>query len=153
MRPRLVALALLAYPTLLSANANEPLVPLGAISGDEIPSPLTSVTGDAELGRLVFVEREQGHCVLCHQVDGLDAEFQGDIGPRLSDVGSRLTPGQIRLRIVDYQEVLSGALMPSYFRIHDLNQVEDHYEGKPMLTAQQIEDLVAWLSTLREDQD
>ena len=148
-----LSLAMLAGLTATSASASEPLVPANAISGDEIPSPLMSLTGDPDNGRLVFMDREQGHCVLCHKVEALEAGFQGDIGPNLTEVGDRLTTGQIRLRIVDYQEVLNGALMPSYFRIHDLNQVEAAYEGKPILSAQQVEDLVAWLSTLKEDQD
>ena len=150
---RALSLSMFAVLTTTSASASEPLVPANAVSGDEIPSPLMSFTGDPNNGRLVFTDREQGHCVLCHQVESLEAEFQGDIGPPLSDVGARLYPGQIRLRIVDYQEVLKGALMPSYFRIHDLNQVDAAYAGKPILSAQQVEDLVAWLSTLKEDHD
>ena len=153
MRRLAWSLAMFAVLTATSASASEPLVPANAISRDEIPSPLTTLTGDPDNGRLVFMDREQGHCVLCHKVEALEAEFQGDIGPDLTEVGDRLTAGQIRLRIVDYQEVLNGALMPSYFRIHDLNQVEAAYEGKPILSAQQVEDLVAWLSTLKEDHD
>jgi len=108
--------------------------------------PLTQSIGDGDEGMQVFQSREQGHCVLCHQIQNLNAEFQGNLGPDLTEVGARLTPGQIRLRIIDYERVLSGVTMPSYYRIHDLNQVGDDYENQSVLTAQQVEDLVAFLS-------
>jgi len=123
------------------------------IVGDAMPEPLTEVPSDAARGDRVFAERDQGHCVLCHIVSGLDVPFQGNIGPDLSQVGSRLSAGQLRLRIVDYQIVSPGALMPSYFRNHDLYQVQNDYLGETILSAQQVEDLVAYLSTLEGDVD
>ncbi|MEL6415310.1 MAG: sulfur oxidation c-type cytochrome SoxX [Pseudomonadota bacterium] len=116
------------------------------IVGDTIPAALSSESGIAERGQSIFVDRERGHCVLCHAIDELDAEFQGNVGPDLSTVGGRLSPGQLRMRIVDYQIVRPGTLMPSYYRIHDLYQVAEEYQDEPILTAQEVEDLVVYLS-------
>lgn len=116
-----------------------------SIVGDAVPASLTGAPGDAERGRAIFVSREEGHCVLCHQVEGLDAEFQGNVGPALTGVGSRLSAGQIRYRIIDAQRIWPDTVMPAYYRTHGLRQVEHGYEGAPALSAGQIEDLVAFL--------
>lgn len=129
---------------------NSALIDQDMIIGDSIEQPLVAAPGDPIRGERLFVDRDAGHCVLCHQVTGLDAEFQGDIGPDLSLVGARLSPGQLRLRIVDYQILRPGTLMPSYYRIHDLHQVEGTYSGVPILSAQNIEDIVAYLERLKD---
>jgi L-cysteine S-thiosulfotransferase len=126
------------------------LVAPNKIDVDSIPLPLADTLADAAHGKTLFVSRDGGHCVLCHQVAGLDAEFQGDVGPALTGIGSRLSPGQLRLRVVDYELVQPGVLMPSYYRSHDLYQVSDAHEGKPVLSADDVEDLVAYLSSLKE---
>lgn len=127
------------------------LVSPNQIDGDSIPLPLAETAADATRGEALFVSRDGGHCVLCHQVAGLDAEFQGDVGPALTGIGSRLSPGQLRLRVVDYELVQPGVLMPSYYRIHDLYQVSNAHEDKPALSAEDVEDLVAYLSSLKEN--
>ena len=144
IRASLIALVWLSA----CGNANNSLIQDGQIVGDTLPAPLTTAPADASRGEIVFFERDQGHCVLCHQVAGLEASFQGNIGPDLTAVGARLSPAQLRLRIVDYQIILPGALMPSYYRIHDLYQVQESHAGETILTAQQVEDLVAYLSQL-----
>lgn len=121
------------------------------IIGDAIPESLTGKPGDATRGKAVFAERDQGHCILCHRVESLDAPFQGNVGPDLTEVGDRLSSAQIRLRIADYQIVTPDALMPSYFRTEGLHQVGSEYVGKPALDAGSIEDLVAYLSDLEKD--
>ncbi|MHA7859043.1 MAG: sulfur oxidation c-type cytochrome SoxX [Henriciella sp.] len=125
------------------------LVSNSQVVGDTTPKALTAVPGDAERGSDIFVDRERGHCVLCHAIEGLEAEFQGNVGPDLSLVGDRLSAGQLRLRIADYQIVRPGTLMPSYYRIHDLYQVAEAYQDDPVLTAQEVEDLVSYLSERR----
>ncbi|MCA8899753.1 MAG: sulfur oxidation c-type cytochrome SoxX [Hyphomonas sp.] len=117
------------------------------IEGDAVPVSLSGEPGDAMRGQSVFASREEGHCVLCHRVDGLDAEFQGNVGPALTGIGGRLTAGQIRYRIIDAQQIWPDTVMPSYYRTSGLRQVGHAYEGKPTLSAQQIEDLVAYLSS------
>ena len=104
------------------------------------------------MGKTVFVDRDQGHCVLCHKIDGLDAEFQGNIGPDLSTVGDRLSPAQIRFRLVDLQSLMPDTVMPSYYRLHDLNQVQAQFQGQTILNAEQIEHLVAYLSSRKQEE-
>ena len=121
-------------------------------ANDSISAPLIELTTDqatAESGQAVFVEREDGHCVLCHQVESLNAPFQGDLGPALSDVGSRLSPGQIRFRLVDPSQLNPNTIMPSYFKTDHLRQLPDQYMGQPVLDARQIEQLVIYLTSLK----
>ncbi len=132
---------------------NAPLISGEKIVGDAIPLPLVDGGGDLDRGETLFAAREAGHCVLCHVVSGLDAEFQGTIGPDLTSVGDRLSLGQIRLRIVDYELVRPGTLMPSYYRTHDLYQVEAQYRDTPILSAQDIEDIVAYLGQRKVSPD
>jgi L-cysteine S-thiosulfotransferase len=108
---------------------------------------LAPAGGDAARGREIFLARDGGHCVLCHQVP--DAKLAGDVGPSLAGVGSRLTPGQIRLRIADITRVNPQSVMPTFHRSEGLKRVAPQYAGKPALGAQQVEDLVAYLGTLR----
>jgi L-cysteine S-thiosulfotransferase len=115
-------------------------------SADEMRTPLAPA-GDALRGREVFVSREGGHCVLCHAVPGVASA--GDIGPSLGGVGARLNAAQLRLRIADITRVKPDATMPSFHRTEGLNRVASRYAGQPALSAQQVEDLVAYLGTLR----
>ncbi|ABI78510.1 putative sulfur oxidation cytochrome SoxX [Hyphomonas neptunium ATCC 15444] len=117
------------------------------IEADSIPASLTGEAGSMAAGAAEFVSREGGHCVLCHAIEGLEAEFQGNVGPDLTGVGERLTPGQIRLRIVDAQRIWPDTVMPAYYRTGGLRQVGQEFDGRPALTAGQIEDLVAYLSS------
>lgn len=150
MRRHILGLCLIGAACGAPDNA---LIGLSDITADAIPNPLTSQPGDPDRGKVIFTDRDAGHCVLCHAVSELDVEFQGDIGPNLSSVGDRLSAGQLRLRIVDYQVVRPGTLMPSYYRIHDLHQVAEAYEGESILSAQDIEDIVAYLERQRMTQD
>ncbi|NQY98331.1 MAG: sulfur oxidation c-type cytochrome SoxX [Henriciella sp.] len=147
-------LASLAVIVIASCGASEtPLIQNSQITGDAIEQPLTAVPGDPESGQTLFTSRDEGHCVLCHQIDGLDAEFQGNVGPDLTLVGDRLSSSQLRLRIVDYQLVQPGALMPSYYRNHDLYQVGEAFRGETILSAQDVEDIVVYLSERKAKQD
>jgi sulfur-oxidizing protein SoxX len=106
-----------------------------------------AAAGDPAQGREVFASRDVGRCVLCHAAPGI--EFAGDVGPSLAGVGSRLTPGQIRLRIADITRVNPNTVMPTFHRVEGMVRVAPEYRGKPALDAQQVEDVVAWLETLR----
>jgi L-cysteine S-thiosulfotransferase len=103
--------------------------------------------GDAARGRDVFVAREGGHCVLCHRVPGV--AVAGDVGPALDGIGSRLSPGEIRYRVVDITRVNPEAVMPAFHRTEGLSRVAPAYTGRPVLDARQLEDLVAYLGSLR----
>lgn len=113
---------------------------------DSLDAPLAAA-GDPVRGREVFVSREGGHCVLCHGAPGI--AVAGNVGPPLADVGSRLSPAQIRLRIADITRVNPDAVMPVFHRTEGLHRVAPAYAGRPALSAQQVEDLVSWLGTLR----
>jgi sulfur-oxidizing protein SoxX len=112
---------------------------------DALNEPLAA-SGDPIRGRDVFVSRDGGHCVLCHSVPGV--EVAGNVGPSLAGVGSRLTAGQIRLRIADITRVNPKATMPAFHRLGG-ERVAPAYAGKTPLDGQQVEDLVAYLGTLK----
>ncbi|MCI3950893.1 MAG: putative cytochrome c, putative soxX protein [Burkholderiales bacterium] len=117
------------------------------VEADAIPERLAP-SGDAARGREVITGRD-GNCLLCHAVPAAGKRQMGDLGPALAGVGSRLSAGQIRLRIVDAMRLNPDTIMPSYYRVDGLNQVAEAWRGKPVLTAQQIEDAIAYLQTLR----
>jgi L-cysteine S-thiosulfotransferase len=120
------------------------------VVGDGIPRPLPgAAAGNAERGRALLVERGNANCVLCHAFPDPALRVAGDIGPSLAGVGRKLSPAQLRLRIADIQRLTPNAAMPSYYRVDALDRVAAAYRGKPVLDAQQVEDLVAYLETLR----
>ena len=120
------------------------------IVGDSIPLPLLDFRGDVGRGRAIVVERTIGNCLICHNVPEPNERFMGDVGPSLKGVGSRLTPGQIRLRMVDQTRINPASIMPPYHRTENLTRVPYRFRDRPALTAQQIEDVVAYLSTLKD---
>jgi len=103
--------------------------------------------GDPGRGHEVFVSREGGHCVLCHAAPGV--AVAGNVGPSLAGVGARLSPAQIRHRVTDITRVKPDAVMPAFHRTEGLERVAGAYAGKPVLDAQQVEDVVAFLAGLR----
>lgn len=118
------------------------------VEGDAIPASLGSATGDPARGREVMTGRD-ANCLLCHAVAETGVRFMGDIAPPLSGVGAHLSAGQLRLRIVDQSRLNPDTVMPSYYKVDGLVRVAPAYRGKPVLTAQQIEDVVAYLKTLK----
>lgn len=118
------------------------------VEGDAIPASLTFAAGDPARGRTVVMGRD-ANCLLCHAVPETGARFMGNIGPPLSGVGARLSAGQLRLRVVDPSRLNHDTVMPSYHRVAGLVRVAPAYQGKPVLTAGQIEDVVAFLQTLQ----
>lgn len=147
-----LAVVLLVVGLAADAAAAEdypPLLPESRFVGDTIPEPLTDAPGDAKRGRQVVLDREVGNCLICHHVPEPAERFQGELGPDLAGVGSRLTAAQLRLRIVDQSRINPRTLMPPYYRVDRLALVAEQYRGKPVLTAQQVEDVVAYLQTLR----
>jgi sulfur-oxidizing protein SoxX len=119
------------------------------ISGDRIETSLTGKPGNAEAGRAIVSNRQIGLCVLCHAGPFGDDHFQGSIGPNLAGVGSRLAQGQIRLRVADARHLNPDSVMPSYANTTGLNRVAPAFQGRPILSDAQIEDVVAYLATLR----
>jgi L-cysteine S-thiosulfotransferase len=118
------------------------------MSGGEIRQPLTNGMPDAERGRKVLVGRES-NCILCHAVPETGERFFGNLAPPLSGVGKRLTAAQLRARIVDPLYFNPESIMPAYYRVEGLNRVAEPLRGKPVLNAEQIEDVIAYLLTLQ----
>jgi L-cysteine S-thiosulfotransferase len=137
--------AALALPRPAGAEELRPYT----ISGDIIPESLTGVPGDAARGRALVLERSST-CILCHSGPFPEEKFQGDLAPSLAGAGSRWSTGQLRLRLVAASRLNPATIMPSYYRVDGLDRVGAAWRGKPILSAEQIEDIVAYLATLRE---
>jgi sulfur-oxidizing protein SoxX len=120
-----------------------------SVAGDAIPQPLAGAVGDPARGREIVASRQAGLCLLCHSGPFPEERFQGSIGPDLRGTGARFTPGQIRLRIADPARLNPKTLMPPYYKVEGLTRVAPAYRGKPILGAQQIEDVVAFLASLK----
>ena len=116
---------------------------------DSMPS-LTGTPGDPARGRAIVANRSLGLCLLCHSAPIPEERFQGNLAPSLADAGSRATTGQLRLRLVDPARLNPDTIMPPYYRVDGLNRVARNFQGKTILTAGQIEDVVAYLASLRE---
>ena len=132
-----------------AAVAEEGLRPF-AVVGDAIPQPLTESPGDAARGRAIVANRQVGLCLLCHSGPIPEERFQGNLAPSLEGAGLRSTPGRLRLRVVDARRLNPDTIMPPYYRTTGLQRVAKAFEGKTILTAEQIEDVVAYLATLKD---
>jgi sulfur-oxidizing protein SoxX len=120
-----------------------------AVVDDAIPQSLTGKPGSPARGRAIVMNRQVGMCLLCHTGPLPNERFQGNIGPDLAGAGSRWNEGQLRLRLVDASRINPATIMPPYYRIEGLARVAPPFRGKPILSAEQIEDVVAYLETLR----
>ena len=147
---RSVQIALLVAATFaLPGAAGAQALASYKVVGDGIPDSLTGAPGDAAQGRALVLDRSST-CILCHSGPFPETKFQGDLGPNLSSSGSRWTTSQLRLRIVDASLLNPATIMPSYYRTDGLVRVGANWRGKPILSAEQIEDIVAYLATLRD---
>lgn len=124
------------------------------VSGDGIEQPLDGHVGDPARGREIVSRREIGMCMLCHRApageDRPQAWQQGEIAGDLAGAGRRWTPAQLRLRVVDARRLHPDSLMPAFHRTEGLARVGDGWKDRPVLTAQQVEDVVAYLQTLKD---
>lgn len=141
----MAALGLLAA---FAAPANAELMRYKVV-GDAIPASLTGATGDAARGRAIVANRNVGLCLLCHSGPFPEDRFQGNMAPDLNGAGARWSEGQLRLRIVDARKLNANSIMPPFYRVDHLTRVPEAYRDKPVLTAAQIEDVVAYLMTLK----
>jgi len=144
----------LAFLVAVSAAGSGAAAPPGVIPyeviRDSIPASLTGKPGDAARGRAIVVSRQTGLCLLCHSGPFPEERMQGTLAPSLAGTGSRNSVGQLRLRIVDAGKVNPNTIMPPYYRTEGLTRVAPSYINKPILSADQIEDVVAFLATLKE---
>ena len=144
-----IALSAVASGSGCHAYAQDALRPY-AIAGDTIPASLTGAKGDPVRGLAIVVNRQLGLCLLCHSGPFPTERFQGTIGPDLTGAGARWSEGQLRLRMVDATRLNPDSIMPPYYRVDRLTRVAPAFLGKPVLSAEQIEDVVAYLATLRD---
>jgi len=121
-----------------------------AAQQDSIPYSLSGQPGDPARGRAIVANRTVGLCLLCHSGPIPEERFQGNLAPSLEGAGLRSTPGQLRLRLVDARRLNPDTIMPPYYRTDGLTRVARNFQGKTILTAQQIEDVVAYLATLKD---
>ena len=133
-----------------AAGAEDGLRPYTVV-GDAIPASLTGAPGDPGRGKAIVTSRQTGLCLLCHSAPLPEEKFQGTIGPDLQGSGSRYSEGELRLRIVDSRRLNPDTIMPSYYRLDGLERVAPAFRGKTVLSAEQIEDVVAFLKTLRDE--
>jgi L-cysteine S-thiosulfotransferase len=131
------------------------IVVVGSLVGvahgnDAIPESLTGAKGDPARGRAIVANRQVGLCLLCHSGPFPEERFQGNLAPDLAGAGTRWSEGQLRLRIVDSGRINPATIMPAYHRTEGLVRVAPAWRGKPVLSAEQIEDVVAFLMTLRD---
>ena len=119
------------------------------VVADGIPDPIAASPGDAARGRVLMLARDPANCLLCHAIPDPAVRFAGDIGPSLAGVGGRLSIAQLRLRVADIVRLNPATIMPSYYRVDGLSLVASAYRGKPILTPADVEDVVAYLATLK----
>lgn len=119
------------------------------VVGDGIPAPLTAAPGDAQRGRAIVASRQQGLCLLCHSGPFPEERAQGNLASNLEGAGRRWSDAQLRLRIVDARRLDPASLMPALHRTEGLERVGRAWVGKPILDAQQVEDVVSFLRTLQ----
>jgi sulfur-oxidizing protein SoxX len=120
------------------------------VAGDAIAQSLTGQPGDAARGRAIVLNRQVGLCLLCHSGPFPEERFQGNLAPSLAGAGSRWSEGQLRLRIVDAARLNPATIMPPYYRTEGLERVAKAFVGKTILSAAQVEDVIAYLATLKE---
>jgi|TARA_R110000851_G_scaffold21488_17_gene64445 sulfur-oxidizing protein SoxX len=142
----------------MSASAAEVAPTNVKFTDGAIAESLTGVAGDPVAGREVLGSRSLGNCVACHQVTDLsDVPFHGEIGPMLDGAGSRWSDAELRGIVANAKMMFPDSLMPSFYRTDGYTRPGNAFTGEaadstfgPLLTAQQVEDVVAYLATLKE---
>lgn len=142
-----------AMLVLASANAiqADELVAYEIVDEFSIPEPLTGKPGDADKGRETFINRKLGNCLGCHAVSELEAEpFHGAVGPPLDGVADRYEEGELRLQVINAKANNPDTIMPGFYVVEGLHRVAPDFAGKSILTADEVEDIIAYLMTLTE---
>ena len=134
----------MAVPAMALAQA-------GVVTGDAVPQSLTGSAGDAARGRAIITDRQKGFCLLCHSGPFGEEPLQGNLAPSLAGAGSRWNEGQLRLRLMDNKRINPESIMPAYHRIEGLNRVGPTWRDRPILSAAEIEDVLAFLMGLKSE--
>ncbi|MET0267726.1 MAG: sulfur oxidation c-type cytochrome SoxX [Duganella sp.] len=139
-----------ALATAMTMAAASAAAPPYLVQGDAIVLPLDGLRGDPARGRAIVANRQVGLCLLCHTGPIAEERFQGNLAPDLQGAGARWSAAQLRLRIVDSRHLNPETIMPSYYNSSGLERVAGAFQGQTIFSAQQVEDVVAWLATLKE---
>ena len=134
----------MAMPAMASAQS-------AMVTGDAVVQSLTGSAGDPARGRAIIADRQKGFCLLCHGGPFPEEPLQGNLAPSLEGAGSRWTEGQLRLRLMDNKRVNPESIMPAYHRIEGLNRVGSAWRERPILSADEIEDVLAFLMGLKAE--
>lgn len=128
------------------------------IQSKSITKPLTGKAGDPKRGEAIMINRKLGNCLACHHLSVFDEKAKtdpnkygdmGEVGPPLDGIAERYDEGQLRLLLVDAKQVYPDTIMPAFYKVEGLHRVLPEYEGKPILNAQEIEDVLSFLMTLK----
>ncbi len=112
---------------------------------------LTGVAGDAASGRKLFMNRKKGNCLACHvNSDMAEQTFHGEVGPELDGVADRWNTAELRGILVNSKNMFEGTIMPAFYRDSGYNRILKKFDGKTILSAQEVEDLLAYVMTLKE---
>ena len=136
----------------ISANAGEK-TKYKVVDDNSIPKSLTGKPGDPANGRKVAINRKKGNCLACHMMPIAEQPFHGEVGPDLAGIGSRYTAGEIRLRVVNPKILNDASIMPAFYRADGYHRVLKNFKGKTIISAQEVEDVVAYLVTLKEKEN
>jgi len=128
------------------------LVPYEIVDDSAIPKSLTGVAGDPANGRKVAINRTKGNCLACHAMPIPEQQFHGETAPSLYGVGARLSAGELRMQVVNAKVTNENTMMPSFYRTFGFNRPLKKFADKSILSAQEVEDVVAYLITLKADQ-
>jgi len=141
-------LAVLGVSIVIS-NCNDELIDYEVVNL-EIAKPLTNIAGNPLRGKEIASSRD-GNCLACHILPEVNKSFHGNVGPSLAGVGNRYNINQLRLRLVNPYILNPDTIMPAFYKVNGLKRVEEKFLGKPLLDAQEIEDVLSWLITLKMD--
>ncbi|WP_390914130.1 sulfur oxidation c-type cytochrome SoxX [Pseudosulfitobacter sp. SM2401] len=138
---------------LTTAVYAEPVAPAAVNFEDGVvTASLTGVAGDPVNGREVFKNRKQGNCLACHvNAEMPEESFHGEVGPEMTGVADRWEAGELRGIVANSKMMFEGTIMPAFYRDAGFERPLEKFEGQTILTAQQVEDVVAYLQTLKEE--
>jgi sulfur-oxidizing protein SoxX len=128
------------------------LIPYEIVDDSSIPKSLTGVAGNPMKGKKIAVGRKQGNCLACHAMPIPEQKFHGETAPSLYGVGNRLSAGELRMQLVNSKVTNDTTMMPSYYRTFGFERPLKKFVGKTIISAQDVEDVVAYLQTLKTDQ-
>lgn len=121
------------------------------VANNAIPASLTGKPGDPANGRKIAIDRRKGNCLACHAISAIpEQQFHGNIGPALDGVGAIYSAAELRLRVVNPKVLNPDTMMPSFYRTTGFHRVQKKWQGKSIISAQEVEDVVAFLQTLKK---